>query len=279
VHLRRARAIAVVSGKGGVGKTQIAVNLAVALARRRRRCILFDANFLLGTVNSILGLRPAADLVDVLKGDLPLDNILVDGPAGLKVAPASSLDRQSFDVGLLEQMGLISALVNLRQQPEYLILDALPGIDNVALGFCAAADSVIVVICDDVGSLSNSRTLIRILAQERGIERFYIVCNRVRSVAHGRALFAAFQALCGDAFGASIQHAANIPEDNTFELAAAVGTAVVEHSPSSLAAAAFATLVLDVESWPPLHEASARLRFFPCNEADALGEWARVEPV
>jgi flagellar biosynthesis protein FlhG len=148
-----------------------------------------------------------------------------------------------------EQMGLVSAFSTLTEPPDYLVVDTGPGIGSMVRGFCAAADIVLVVICDEPASLANGRALIDLLASERGIRRFHVVCNRVRSRKRGWLLFEKFYAECGYRLDVNMHHVASIPEDTAFAKSVRIRKAVVECDPNSPAAAALRGLARSAESW------------------------------
>jgi flagellar biosynthesis protein FlhG len=234
--------IAVASGKGGVGKTQIAVNLAVALAQRGRKTLLLDADLGLANVDVLLGLKPAASLEHVMSGERELDDIVVAGPAGLKIVPGASGISRLANLSPLEQSGLVSAFSSLTLAADVMVVDVATGVDRLVLGFCGAASEVVVVLCDEPASLTDAYALVKVLARERGIRRFRVLCNRVRSRVHGQALFARFLAVCDRFLAVSVTHFGNVPEDAVFSRAAEAQRAVVDCFPSSAAGAALKEL-------------------------------------
>ena len=138
--------IAVASGKGGVGKTQIAVNLAVALAQRGRRTLLLDADLGLANVDVLLGLKPAASLEQVMSGERELEDIVVAGPAGLSIVPGGSGVSRLANLSPLEQGGLVNAFSSLSLALDVMVVDVATGVDRLVLGFCGAASEVVVVL-------------------------------------------------------------------------------------------------------------------------------------
>ncbi|NND67031.1 MAG: P-loop NTPase, partial [Halioglobus sp.] len=115
--------IAVTSGKGGVGKTSIAVNLAVSLAQEGREVVLFDADLGLSNVDIALGLKPAHDISEVLSGERSLEEILVQGPGGVRVVPASSGVTDMTQLSAAQRAGLVSAFSELTVPVDTLIVD------------------------------------------------------------------------------------------------------------------------------------------------------------
>jgi flagellar biosynthesis protein FlhG len=236
--------IAVASGKGGVGKTQIAVNLAVALAQRGRKTLLLDADLGLANVDVLLGLRPAATLEHVMSGECELDDVVVAGPANLKIVPGGSGISRLANLSPLEQSGLVNAFSSLTMAADVMVVDVATGVDRLVLGFCGAASEVVVVLCDEPASLTDAYALVKLLARERGVRRFRVLCNRVRNRVHGQALFTRFLAVCDRFLAVSLTHFGSVPEDAIFSRAAEAQRAVVDGYPSSPAGAALKELAV-----------------------------------
>ena len=146
--------IAVTSGKGGVGKTSIAVNLAVSLAREGREVVLFDADLGLSNVDIALGLKPKHDISEVLSGARSLEEILVEGPGGVRVVPASSGISAMTELTAAQRAGLIRAFSELTVPVDTLIVDTAAGIDGSVLSFSSACELVMVVVCDEPTSIT-----------------------------------------------------------------------------------------------------------------------------
>ena len=259
---RPVKVVAVASGKGGVGRTQVAANLAVALARAGRSTLLLDANLGLANIHLVLGLTAEVNLTQVLLENLPLDEVVIQGPAGLRVVPGGLGESRMADLSPHEQIGLIGAFSSLPIRPEYMVIDSPPGIGSMSLSFCAASDAVLVVLCDDIGSIEDAWALIDSLSDERGVDTFRVVCNRVGSRLHGRHLFRAFLASRADRLDIRIQHVGSIPEDPSFTSAARTGRALVEWKPSSRAARALRRLADEAEKWEAMGIHSGRPTFF-----------------
>jgi flagellar biosynthesis protein FlhG len=256
------KVVAVTSGKGGVGKTHAAVNLAVASAQRGRSTLLLDADLGLANVDVLLGLTPRANLEQVVRGELALEDIIVTGPAGLMIVPAASGIPRLASLSPREQFGLISAFSSLPINVEVMIVDTASGIDNNVLGFCAAAHEVVVVVCDEPASLTDAYAMIKVMAQQRSIERFQILCNKVQDGAHGRALYGKLVAVCDRFLDVSLTHFGSVPEDDALRRAVRVQKAVVDGFPSSASARAFKDLAARADKWTVPESSASRPVFF-----------------
>ena len=146
---RLIKVIAVTGGKGGVGKTNITLNTAIAMAKQGKRVMVLDADLGLANVDVMLGLRVEKNLSHVLSGECTLDEVLVTGPHGIKIAPATSGTQSMAELSPTEHAGLIRAFSELRSQIDVLIVDTAAGISDMVLSFSKASQDIMVVVCDE----------------------------------------------------------------------------------------------------------------------------------
>ena len=141
---RLARAIAVSSGKGGVGKTNLAVNLAVAFAERGMRTALLDADLGLANADVLCGLTPRATLEDVVTGDRLIEEVMVHAPGGFRLVPGASGVSRLADIGPMQRRHVLEQLLRLEQSVDILVIDTGAGIGVNSMAFAAASDTVLV---------------------------------------------------------------------------------------------------------------------------------------
>src|SRR5690606_28808391 len=144
---REVKVIAVTGGKGGVGKTNVAVNLGTALARLGRDVMLLDADLGLANVDVLLGIRTRRNLEHVLSGECTLQEVVVTAPSGLRVVPASSGNSQMAGLSAPQHAGLIGAFSELFEPLDVLLIDTAAGLSDSVLTFSAAAHRIVVVVC------------------------------------------------------------------------------------------------------------------------------------
>ncbi len=256
------KVVAVTGGKGGVGKTNLSVNLSIALAEMRRRVVLMDADLGLANVDVLLGLNAQYTLADVLNGSKTIRDVLVNGPAGIKVVPASSGIQQMAALSPQEHAGLIHAFSELSDQTDVLIVDTAAGISDTVVSFVRAAQEAIVVVCDEPSSITDAYALIKLLNSEHGVFRFRVVANMTRSTQEGINLFAKLNTVCERFLDASLQYMGHIPFDENVRKAIQKRRPILEFAPRSKAAAAIRVIAQKVDEWPVQSSPRGHLEFF-----------------
>jgi flagellar biosynthesis protein FlhG len=176
--------------------------------------------------------------------------------------PGGSGVSRLANLSAFEQSGLVSAFSSMALAVDTMVVDVATGVDRLVLGFCGAASEVVVVLCDEPASLTDAYALVKLLARERGIRRFQVLCNRVQNRLHGRVLFERFLAVCDRFLDVSLTHFGSIPEDAIFGLAAQVQQAVVDRYPSSTAGASLKELAVRADTFDVPRTPSGGPTFF-----------------
>ena len=259
---RLIKVIAVTGGKGGVGKTNITLNTAIAMAKQGKRVMVLDADLGLANVDVMLGLRVEKNLSHVLSGECTLDEVLVTGPHGIKIAPATSGTQSMAELSPTEHAGLIRAFSELRSQIDVLIVDTAAGISDMVLSFSKASQDIMVVVCDEPTSLTDAYALIKILNREHGVFRFKIVANMVRDVREGQELFSKLSKVTGRFLDVALELVATVPFDENIRKAVRKQTSIVDAYPSSPAAVAIGQLANKALSWPIPAQPGGHLEFY-----------------
>lgn len=256
------RVIAVTSGKGGVGKTNVSVNLCVSLANSGKRVMLMDADLGLANVDVLLGLHPQQNLSHVLDGEATLEEILLTGPGGMKIVPASSGTKRLAELSTMEHAGLIRAFSELSHDIDTLVVDTAAGISDSVVSFSRAAQEVLVVVCDEPASITDAYALIKLLSREYGIQHFRVLANMAHSAQEGRELFNKISRVTDRYLDVTLEFMGAIPYDDYLRKAVRKQKAVVEAFPRSRSAMAFNTLAQKTEKWPIPTAATGHLEFF-----------------
>lgn len=260
--MKPVQVLAITGGKGGVGKTNVAVNVSLALAGEGKRVILMDADLGLANVDIQLGLKADRTLQEVLSGECSLRDILLTTPGGLKVIPAASGVQSLTQLSSQSHAGIIQAFSELDEQLDILVIDTAAGISDSVVSFVRAAQEVMVVVCDEPSSITDAYALVKLLNRDYGMTRFRVLANMTRSPGEGKALFNKFVKVAERFLDVSLQYAGDIPWDESVRKAAQRQRAAIEAYPNSKCAAAYREVARDIARWPVNRQASGRLEFF-----------------
>lgn len=254
--------IAVTGGKGGTGKSSVAVNLATGLVQAGRRVLLLDGDLGLANVDVLLGLTPRCTLEHVLKGERTLEEVIVQTASGLRVVPGASGVARMAALSTAEQAGLIQAFGTLPEPLEVLIVDTAAGISETVLQFCQSAQQVLIVLRDEPASLTDTYALIKVLSRQHGVRQFRVLANMTRAAGQGESVFRRLQRVTDRYLSVSLDFVGEIPEDGALQKAVQAQRAVLELFPGSPAAQAFRRLARAASRWPLPVGPSGRLEFF-----------------
>lgn len=256
------RVIAITSGKGGVGKTNLSVNLGLALAEQGKQVALLDADMGLANVDVLLGMYPKFNLSHVLKGEKTLSEIIVTGPSGLQVIPASSGLQHMSDLSTVEQAAVIRAFSDIDQDLDVLIVDTAAGISSSVINFARACQEVIVVVCDEPTSLTDAYAFIKLLNRDYGLSRFHILTNMVQSAQQGQNLFQKLTKVTDRYLDVTLQFAGAVPYDEYLRKAVQQQSPVIAAYPRSKASLALKNVARQINNWPIKGQAGGYLEFF-----------------
>ena len=181
-----ASVLAITSGKGGVGKTNIAANLALCLAASRKRVVLFDADMSLGNLDVIMNVHSKYNISHLLDGRRSMEEIIHTGPEGLEIVCGASGLENLADLSEFQRQRLISELCELQNQSDVIVIDTAAGISKSVVGFCLAADHVLVVTTPEATAITDAYAMIKVLAGSGYAGRISLVVNMADSTAAGR---------------------------------------------------------------------------------------------
>jgi flagellar biosynthesis protein FlhG len=259
---RPVKVITVTGGKGGVGKTNICANLAVALSMLGRRVVLLDADLGLANIDVMFGLQPTFNLADVVHGERSLEEIVVNGPAGVMVIPGASGLSEMAALTASHHAGIIHAFSEFTADLDTLLVDTAAGISDGVLRFAEAAHEVVVVVCDEPTSITDSYAIIKVLSRERSVARFRIVTNMTRQGGDGRNLFEKLLRVTDRFLQVSLDHAGSVPYDDRVWRAVQLQTPFITAFPTSLASAALKKLAHRADNWDIPTAVRGNIEFF-----------------
>jgi flagellar biosynthesis protein FlhG len=235
---RTTRTIAVTSGKGGVGKTQISANLAVLLAQGGQRVLLLDADLGLASLDLAFGVQPKADLMSVMRGDCAVEDVLVQAAAGVTLLPACPGRYEMANLSVAERERLMSVLRTLSSRFDIFIIDTGAGIGSSSVSFAAEAEEVILVATPEPTSLRDAYAMAKVLHRRGGLDRIALVANQVANGAEGLEVYERLDAIVRRFLSLELAYLGYVPRDESISRAVARGEPCVIGAPRSTAARA-----------------------------------------
>lgn len=242
------RVISFTSGKGGVGKSSLVVNSAVALAQIGRSVLLIDADLGLANVNVLLGLRPSHTLNDVFEGRKSLTEIMLEGPEGIAIIPAASGVESICNLSAERRLMLLDAVEKVAKSFDYILIDTQAGIGPDVMYFNSAAGEIICVITSEPTSLTDAYALIKVLSQNYGEREFKVIANNVSSEKAGFQAFSRLQRAVERFLHVSLDYLGYVPSDRYLCEAVRAQEPFLKLFPSSAAGVAISSLVRKLDA-------------------------------
>jgi flagellar biosynthesis protein FlhG len=233
------RVVAITSGKGGVGKTNVVASLAVTLARLRQRVIVLDADFGLANLDILLGLSPQYTLEHVLRGERVLEEILVEGPEGIRILPASSGIQELTRLDTSAELRLVQGLQRVSASADWLLIDTAAGIHDSVLKLLMAAQEIILVTTPEPTSLVDAYAMVKVIHLRDPSKPFWLLINNGQGPEEAEETIAQLQAATERFLGRTLNVLGMIPHDPFLLQAVRQQRCVVDVFPRSPSAKAF----------------------------------------
>lgn len=215
----RARVVAVASGKGGVGKTNVALNLAIALARLGQRVVVVDVDIGLANADVLLGVQPRYNLGHVLSGEADVRDALTSAPGGIFFIAGSTGMPLVSDLDEAERRFLVASFRELEEEADILIVDTGAGITRNVVHFATAADEVLVVTTPEPTAVTDGYALIKTISREKGFGRIRLVMNQVSGRAEGTKVSERIRMVSRRFLDLEVQSLGSIPMDDRVRMA------------------------------------------------------------
>lgn len=252
--------VAVTSGKGGVGKTNVVVNLAVALARLRHRVAILDADFGLGNVDVMLGLAPPLHLGSVLAGTATLDEVMVEGPLGVKIIPSSSGVRALTVLSPGQWDRLRSVLDEISESVDFLIIDTASGVSDNVIEMLGLAERVLVVTAIEPTAVVDAYAVIKLLSAANPRREIGLLVNGAFDGRDAQLVFAQLEVAVQRFLQRKLTYYGYIAHDPAVRDAILMQRPIVDHLPQSAASKCFRMLAARFASQaPPAEDRGLRL--------------------
>ena len=259
---RRIEVIGIASGKGGVGKTTLSSNLAVALTMMGKNVMLLDADLGLANAQIALGCQTPYNLSHVIAGEKSLKEIIVTSRQGVKLVPGASGVFQMAGLSAPMTAGIVQAFSELDEDIDYLIVDTAAGISPSVLSFMEACQRRFVVVKDEPSSIADAYGIVKVMTRDLGLDEVYLVPNMVDSQAAGAQLFRRVNEVCLRFLNTSLQYLTSIENDELVLAALKKYQSVLEFAPGSAGARDFRRLADAITHLPEIGNASGGLQFF-----------------
>jgi len=243
---RNTRFIAVTSGKGGVGKTNIVANLSVSLSELGKKVVVLDADFGLANLDVLLGLTPRYHLGHVLYGDKDIGEIMVQGPEGISIIPASSGLQQMSELTLLQRNRLIEGFSRLDMGIDYFIIDTAAGVSRNVVHFLISANEVFVVCAPEPPAIVDAYAIIKIILAEDSEKPIRVIVNSVRQAEDAYEVFCQINSVVKQFLNREIDYLGYVERDSHVQLAVKSQMLVTHRFPNAPASRCFRNLAQQI---------------------------------
>lgn len=257
------RVISIASGKGGVGKTNLAANLAFALAKQGKKTLILDADLNLANVDVLIGLTPQWNLHHVFKGEKTLSEVLIEGPQGIQILPGSSGIMDLASLTESQKLFFLEEMEEFSKKIDILLIDTAAGINDNVIYFNLAARERIILLTPEPTSLTDAYALIKVLSSRYDVKRFKIVVNQAASAKEAIAVFKKISLVC-DRFldSLSLDYLGQIPFDPKLKKAVRSQKLVSEMFPEAESSKMFASISKNLLDGEPDCADDGNIKFF-----------------
>lgn len=230
--IENARIIAVTSGKGGVGKSNFSINIAIQLAHMGKRVIILDADFGLANIEVMLGIIPKANLSDIMFNGKEIRDIILDGPEGVRFISGGSGIAKMSNLNTDQIKKLLSKLSKLEELADVIIIDTGAGMSPSVMEFLVASPEIVIITTPEPTSIMDSYALLKSLTMYDGFNahntRIRIVANRVASSKEGKSLFEKLSMVLKQFLNLDVEFLGVVMRDDT------ISKAVMKQKPVSI---------------------------------------------
>ncbi|PKN65468.1 MAG: flagellar synthesis regulator FleN [Deltaproteobacteria bacterium HGW-Deltaproteobacteria-15] len=257
------RVISVTSGKGGVGKTSVVANLALALCRMNKRVLILDADLGLANMDVMLGLNPRYTIQNVLKREKRIEEVIVTAPGGFKLLPAASGIQELTELDNGERLFLLNELDSIQDRFDVLLIDTAAGISSNVMYFNFAAMEKVVVVTNEPTSLTDAYALIKVLNNKYHQKRFKVLVNSARSASEADRIYRNLGLVADQFLGSpSLDYLGWIPYDKMVPASIRQQQMVLQRYPDTPASKSFVSLAEKLMGKEEEQAFAGDIRFF-----------------
>jgi flagellar biosynthesis protein FlhG len=257
------RVIAVTSGKGGVGKTNVVGNLALIMADMGKKVLILDADLGLANIDIIFGVHPGFNIGHVLSGEKQLKEILVEGPSGIRIIPAGSGFVNLTHLTDGQKLCLLSEFETLEDDFDYFLIDTGAGISENVTYFNVAADECIIVVSPEPTSVTDAYAMIKVMSTQYGEKRFKLLMNMVKDEGEAKAVFLNLIQVADQYLGGVVlEYCGFLPWDEKVPAAVRQRQPFVTLYPEAPSSVSIRKIARQLENAPPRLDANGNIKFF-----------------
>jgi len=205
--------IAVTSGKGGVGKTNISVNLAIALGKQGLRTLAVDADLGLANMDIIMGVAPTYTAAELVTGEVDVEDVLIEGPNNVWLLPGASGQHDLANLDDRGRRAFFDAIDTVEDRFDAVVVDTGAGVGSNAMGFASAARDIVVVVTPEPTSVADAYGVIKVLSTRCGVRRIRVLVNMTNSNLEGQRVFQRLSNLASRFLDVFLEHLGNVPKD------------------------------------------------------------------
>jgi flagellar biosynthesis protein FlhG len=261
--LNRPKVFAITSGKGGVGKTNVVGNLAIACQRMGKRVLILDADLGLANIDIIFGINPKHNIEAVIKGEKELSQVIIKGPEGVSIIPSSSGVQELAHLTEGQKINLLNEFDILNNMFDILLIDTGAGISSNVIYFNLAAEERIIVVTPEPTSITDAYALIKVMFYQHGTKNFFLLLNMVKDEIEAKSVYQNLSRVIARFMGGiSIDYAGFIPWDSLLQEAVSRREPVVCCYPEGASSNSFKELAEYLLSQTDRRPINGNIKFF-----------------
>ncbi len=260
--VRQTRTISITSGKGGVGKTTVVVNMASQLAKLGKNVLILDGDLGMANVDIMFGVRAKYNVLDLLNGNKRIDEVLTQIDPHIWILPGGSGLTELQNLSEMEKRCILDQLASIKQKFDYMLIDTAPGIDSNVMYFNTSAQEICVVVTPDPSSFADAYALIKVLNTYYQEKKFSIIANQVRDDQEGLSVFQKLSDISQKFLYISLDYIGSIPSDVVVRRATKAQQICVTASPDAVASQAIKRVVEKINMRQDIGHVKGGIQFF-----------------
>ncbi|MDD3050745.1 MAG: MinD/ParA family protein [Candidatus Cloacimonetes bacterium] len=244
--VKTAQLISITSGKGGVGKSNLLLNLAIAMSIRGKKVLIIDADMNLSNIDILIGIYPEYTLKNLLDNLITIDKLLIEGPKGIKILPASSGDLKVQQNIKRVQRALIQAYMELKKDFDYILIDTGAGISDYTVDFVVNSDKILIVTTPEPTAITDAYAMIKLLHYRMKSPDISVIINLAQTEDEGKKIFNKINLIVQHFLNKSLKFAGTVPIDPNMSEAVKEQTPIIIKRPRSIASTSIHNLALNI---------------------------------